>query len=326
MHVLRALWLLGCAGMLCACRFDDGHLEARRCGPRDTCAGNQVCCQGFCVASFGCPDQGVDAKPIVPDIRVCPSPTIDKDCDGVNDDADNCPTLYNPKQTDVDGDGQGDACDCAPTDFSFGVAAVQIEGFSSPVPFNPVEQGADWALVSTAYLQGQKDGMRRAAHATLADQQDILVTAQLRLLESGDDGLSVPDKNIGMAGIVVRTAGLASGAGSGYYCGVDLVNSRVALAKTVAGDLAAKKLQLYVSPTDPYGEPGKKVTSGVKPQLPYRITLRAVGSSLTCQLTLPDLSVLSFTEQDHDLIAGGLALFTAGAVAYFESVKACVHR
>jgi hypothetical protein len=35
----------------------------------------------------------------------------DQDGDGVPDDSDNCPTVYNPTQTDSDSDGTGDACD-----------------------------------------------------------------------------------------------------------------------------------------------------------------------------------------------------------------------
>ena len=37
----------------------------------------------------------------------------DRDRDGVPDAADNCPDAYNPRQTDADGNGRGDACDNA---------------------------------------------------------------------------------------------------------------------------------------------------------------------------------------------------------------------
>jgi rhodanese-related sulfurtransferase len=35
----------------------------------------------------------------------------DSDRDGINDDRDNCPTQYNPSQSDSDGDGVGNVCD-----------------------------------------------------------------------------------------------------------------------------------------------------------------------------------------------------------------------
>jgi hypothetical protein len=36
---------------------------------------------------------------------------VDTDNDGLLDDSDNCPEDYNPTQADIDGDGDGDACD-----------------------------------------------------------------------------------------------------------------------------------------------------------------------------------------------------------------------
>ena len=35
----------------------------------------------------------------------------DSDGDGINDNIDNCPTIYNEDQADFDLDGEGDACD-----------------------------------------------------------------------------------------------------------------------------------------------------------------------------------------------------------------------
>ena len=59
-------------------------------------------------------------KPIVEDSdghapTVMPSVTVivlpDSDGDGITDDVDNCPTVSNPDQGDIDGDGTGDLCD-----------------------------------------------------------------------------------------------------------------------------------------------------------------------------------------------------------------------
>ena len=36
---------------------------------------------------------------------------MDRDQDQVGDSDDNCPDHYNPEQTDIDGDGQGDVCE-----------------------------------------------------------------------------------------------------------------------------------------------------------------------------------------------------------------------
>lgn len=39
------------------------------------------------------------------------APNVDRDSDGVEDPADNCPDAFNKDQADIDGDGVGDACD-----------------------------------------------------------------------------------------------------------------------------------------------------------------------------------------------------------------------
>jgi hypothetical protein len=325
MH-LRALGcLLSCASLLAGCRFDDGHLESRRCGQRDVCENDTICCQGFCVRAQSCPaDLGIDL-PLKPDVTPACDKVADSDCDGVPNVKDNCPSVYNPTQSDADKDSVGDVCDCAPTDAQFSESVVEIDGFKSPVAFTPIESAADWELVSGVYQQGVSDGVHRSVHST-ADGKGYLATVRVRASATGDDKLVSPTNNISLLGVAVRTSGLAAGAGSSYYCGVDFANSRLLLAKTVGGDLGAGKLTLFPNPTDPYGEPGMKISGGVQLKLAYRVTLRAEGTSLTCQVMLPDLSLVEFTDTDADLTTGGLALVAVGAVGYFEAVKVCAHK
>lgn len=57
-----------------------------------------------------------DNTPDDPETPVDPDPTADSDSDRVYDQLDNCPDVFNPDQTDVDGNGMGDACDCIDTD------------------------------------------------------------------------------------------------------------------------------------------------------------------------------------------------------------------
>lgn len=310
--------------LMAGCRFDSTALDERRCGSGDTCEEGTVCCGGYCVLPSACVDMGPDlarADAFGPDINLL----VDKDGDGVPNTVDNCPAVHNPTQTDADQDGFGDVCDCAPTDGKFGEFGVNVTGFTAPAPFTPVEQASDWKVIGTSYHQTTVNGLRRAASA-LQDQVGYLAIARFRIMAGGDDGLSSPSQNISMVGVAVRTANMAQGSGDGYYCGVDLANQRLVIGKTTGTDLAQGKMALYPSPTDPYGEPGKKITGGVTTNAPYQVTLYVEGALISCELMLPGQTLVEIAEQDTDLTSGGMALFTVGAEAQFEAVKVCAHK
>ncbi len=322
--------LLICGGALLAfaqisCSFDSSRLEESACGPRGQCADDLVCCEGYCVLPESCRDGGPDTykyqgDAALPDI----DPALDQDGDRIENSDDNCPATYNPRQTDADQDGVGDLCDCAPTDANFAAAAVQISAFSDPIPFTPIESPHGWTLTGTTYHQPLKDGFYRAAHS-LPAQGDFIATITFRFQDGGDDGLTIPDTNISAAGLMIRTAGLKPGAGDGYFCGVDMASNRLIIGKTSGDELGSGTLSLFPNPMDPQSPPGIPIANVVTINLPYRLTLRAEGSLLTCQALLPDHGIAEFSVEDSDLTSGGFALFSAGASAYFERVKVCTH-
>jgi hypothetical protein len=72
-----------------------------------------------------------------PDIADTPE-CLDSDGDGIANEYDNCPDIYNPDQQDTDGDGLGDACD--PDDDNDGVLDIDD---NCPYLYNPDQQDND---------------------------------------------------------------------------------------------------------------------------------------------------------------------------------------
>ncbi|HNS52525.1 MAG TPA: ExeM/NucH family extracellular endonuclease [Anaerolineae bacterium] len=73
------------------------------------------------------------------------TPPPDGDGDGIPDDTDNCPTVYNPLQEDADGDGIGDACDACPLDPENDMDGDGICGDvdNCPYVYNPGQEDGD---------------------------------------------------------------------------------------------------------------------------------------------------------------------------------------
>ena len=51
----------------------------------------------------------------------------DSDGDGVCDDVDDCPTVANPSQSDIDGDLEGDACDSADAALTITALTIKVD-------------------------------------------------------------------------------------------------------------------------------------------------------------------------------------------------------
>lgn len=75
------------------------------------CPAGHDCRVGQCLAGAGADVIGGDATGGDVGGGDASGGPADTDQDGIDDRLDNCPTVYNPDQVDLDGDGRGDACD-----------------------------------------------------------------------------------------------------------------------------------------------------------------------------------------------------------------------
>ncbi len=108
-------------------------------------------------------------------------PCVDSDGDGINDDLDNCPEVYNPDQKDTDGDGAGDACEAGttpcPAEVLYGEHAEEVqllrEFRDTVLSRTPQGQQATrlyYALSPALVTLIEKDGRAREELRTVIDR------------------------------------------------------------------------------------------------------------------------------------------------------------
>ena len=89
----------------------DGQVDEEAC---DSCTDDTDCAPGLICLAPG--DNCCSGAMCTPEMPFCGTCGVapqgdDQDGDGIPDALDNCPTVFNPDQADLDGDGVGDACD-----------------------------------------------------------------------------------------------------------------------------------------------------------------------------------------------------------------------
>ena len=87
----------------------------------------------------------------------------DADGDGIADDVDNCPAVFNPLQEDIDGDGIGDSCEYRGPVWYVDTAGNDATGDgSSANPFATIQRGIDEALDGDTVLVAELFCLGRA--------------------------------------------------------------------------------------------------------------------------------------------------------------------
>lgn len=137
--------------------LDQVKFEGEKYAPLFECKGQTPPNEPSCVPSRG-PTKSAPTASVYNGVT-----GSDKDGDGVSDDKDNCPTIFNPirpmdgdKQADADGDGIGDACDKCPLDT--GETCTVLSGFDTDG--DGVLNGDDNCpkVANATQTDGDKDG------------------------------------------------------------------------------------------------------------------------------------------------------------------------
>ncbi len=170
----------------------------------------------------------------------------DSDGDGVCDDVDNCPHVFNPDQHDKDGDGRGDACDvcpgiaddgtdsdgdgvgdaCDPRPAQPGDSIAFFEGFYAPVAWSPVIGSNNWEYVSNNAVQPSIDDEHQLV--SQPSLNNAFVQARVHVLGMNSDET------------VRRSSGIVLGylaTDDYYFCGLaaDPTNSELDAGKEYDG-------------------------------------------------------------------------------------------
>jgi endonuclease/exonuclease/phosphatase family metal-dependent hydrolase len=197
----------------------------------------------------------------------------DIDGDDIPNGIDNCPYVANPAQIDSDFDGAGDACD---DDDSSALAVATTESFL--VTFESVAPGA------ASFSDGGRGWtLSAAASVTSAMDSDLRIGGQALLLRPG--------------GTLTLDGALSNGLSAAYFFAAATDSSAPALLLETSADGATWDYACHVTPSDTLGRfaiPVADLSSAVR----FRFRLDASASA---SVTLDNLCLASTVRADADV-------------------------
>ncbi len=250
-------------------------------------------------------DAAIDGSPTIDgNGMVCASP-FDEDGDTIKNDCDNCPTVPNPNQADIDdgtrGDGVGNACDPHPV-----VTGDQITLFAG---FDTNAEIADWLMVGSWTLA---DGAYVASPTTSAPTMGALAPGQhaggrvtTTVLPSGSSGSPVR-----RAGLVMAADATNPAKPRGYTCEITSEVGRSTLTiQRIEGDvfvpLSVAELNLvYDDAHDLMFE--------------HRLPVGPAAGQLTCTVD----NNISVQVNDDAYTTGRVGFTVLGTTAFFSNIVA----
>lgn len=246
-------------------------------------------------------DGGVD--PDAPGPPPPPPPPTDVDADGVFDEFDNCPGVFNPDQFDTDQDSSGNACDCAPLDVDLSETELDDELDTDLTQFTVVD--GLWGFFGGVYRQSDPDGLSRAWRPS----EDLTAVSIETRVDLGSAGAGAVG-GVGFAGVALRATGFATGpAGQAYVCGSDGDALQIGILDAGAGTYTSLTSQVL---------PFSMTTSAP-------LLASAKGDTLACRITNPADSTdwLEITAVDSSLDSGATGLVTNGWAADYAFARIC---
>lgn len=287
---------------------------------------------------------------------VCLPPRSDGDADGLPDDVDDCPTVWNPGQEDCDVDGVGDRCESGDSDGDGLADAIDLcpcgpTGGTHDEDGDGLVDACDNCPLVANPLQGNAnlDGLGDACVPPTAPDLRLRIDRfEAFTLSPADPGWHVDGGTWSFAGDTY-TQGDSSATGVAFYApwargndvfvqsvfdvtavggGASLTKRAGVVARATAGtgmvsyyscsvEIAYDRLEIRKWDGVAYSVLGQ-VDPGILLDLGwYRVSLLVQGANLACALEAPVGSPAVVTAVDASLVSGGSGVMTARSASSF---------
>jgi hypothetical protein len=246
---------------------------------------------------------------------------LDDDGDGVTDDVDNCPGVYNKDQTDGDADAYGDACDCDPADAQVAADLVFQNSLASDTGSFAAAPGfaaADWQYATGALRQTRL--ANNASDATFFKGTDKPLGDVMIDVDGASTAIMEFDTQDLRQMFILARADSAADKFTAVGCGLEVVEGLTPTQKTSAVILGGKPSLTTTTAKQRTNRPAVQVNE----QFSMHMDLR--GDTMTCTVVQGGTTRTVAKATGLAASTGSVGLFTRETKAGYKNLRICSYR